>query len=464
MSKSGLSKVDPFPLARAFRRGTGRQFSSHNFRSQVLLPLPASFTFLHFTTMSVTYKEAMEQLSTMFPTIERSVINMILQQTRGHMERTIETLLELAQATEAPSKKTNGADDWGITAIKSTKSTTPTVREPKGSQKKQAESTRTNRRGSDGEKKDGSVLRDETESKVDDDSEVFVTMTSTEDFLRPPSYFQQQLLSRALLKEHEEAWAVLQSTLMAAGKHELVQYLVDEAAALKQAQLKQQEIAKQLREDAMLAELIQNEWLVEELARRGMGGPTRRNQPKRFIEMPQIRENYMIAAGGEGSSVEADVKGKGKERGNVMEQKDNRDGRNVDHDRNPETLSVPQQSMLDTFLSSFEGLGSAAREKVSKLIDKLSGSKELQKDPQGPGPKYIELSNFGDTIDDYDGGNNDGRSAGQDNRMLLVNDEDHTEVCVFLHATCASQLFICFFLYLLFTDRRKRVLLVGEHK
>src|SRR5690348_798325 len=45
--------------------------------------------------MSVTYEDAMATLVSMFGTVDREVIAMILQSNNGHMEKTVENLLAM---------------------------------------------------------------------------------------------------------------------------------------------------------------------------------------------------------------------------------------------------------------------------------------------------------------------------------------------------------------------------------
>ena len=45
--------------------------------------------------MSVTYEAAMITLQKMFPTAEPAVITMVLESNQGHMERTVEQILQM---------------------------------------------------------------------------------------------------------------------------------------------------------------------------------------------------------------------------------------------------------------------------------------------------------------------------------------------------------------------------------
>jgi hypothetical protein len=51
--------------------------------------------------MSITYQQALSTLTTMFATADIEVIKMVLEQNRGHMEKTIEQLLEMTGAESA---------------------------------------------------------------------------------------------------------------------------------------------------------------------------------------------------------------------------------------------------------------------------------------------------------------------------------------------------------------------------
>jgi len=71
---------------------------------------------LFFSVMSLSYPAAMAELQTMFPTVEKNVLHVILESNGGHMEATIGCLLQMANDDSAKKDSNASANQIVITS------------------------------------------------------------------------------------------------------------------------------------------------------------------------------------------------------------------------------------------------------------------------------------------------------------------------------------------------------------
>jgi len=139
---------------------------------------------LPFSKMSLTYPAAMAELQTMFPTMDKSVLHVVLESNGGHMEATIGCLLQMT--TDDSSKKKN---DSQIVITSSPKAPSPSHASSSSSS-----ASASNYASYPHATQSAPAPPPKAVARAVPNSGAAIGGSSTlpDDFLRPPSYFKSQ--------------------------------------------------------------------------------------------------------------------------------------------------------------------------------------------------------------------------------------------------------------------------------